>query len=205
MLLATSSATLIFDDVLEQANAPEPPPCVENQEATEYSTAGFAAGARCQRRPVIGDVAMSAKRTRLMCCAAGAGIALLVLCYWLCVANPQIKVASAFTQRDVTEIKSLVSKERRSRLRRPIAAHDFKGVWQLGVPVMFSRVASIAGFPGPPGGAYVECRGLVPGTGCTFMLFNNTNGWKCDRMDVTDMATARQIREIQRQYAADPH
>jgi hypothetical protein len=77
-------------------------------------------------------------------------------------------------------------------------------VWQLGSPVMFSRVKSIAGFPGPPGGAYVDCRGLLPGTGCSFMLFNSTNGWKCDQMHVTDAATARQIREMLRQYAANP-
>ena len=147
---------------------------------------------------------MSAKRARLIFCATGAAI-VLVLCYWLCAANFRIKVASAFTQRDVTEIKSLVSQERWSRVRRSIATYDFKGVWQLSVPVMFSRLESIAGFPGPPGGAYVECRGLLPGTGCTFMLFNNTNGWKCDRMHVIDVATARQIREMQRQYAADPH
>lgn len=147
---------------------------------------------------------MSAKRTRLICCAAVAGIVLPVLCCWLCAPNSRIKVASAFSQRDVTEIKSLVSKERWSRVRKSIASHDFKGVWQLGSPVMFSRVVSIAGFPGPPGGACVECRGLVPGTGCSFMLFNNTNGWKCDRMSITDVATARHIREMQRQYAADP-
>jgi len=78
-------------------------------------------------------------------------------------------------------------------------------VTQLVLPVTFSRVVSIAGYPGSPGGAYVECRGLVSGTGCSFMLFNGTNGWKLDHMQVTDAATARQIREMQRQYAAEPH
>lgn len=129
---------------------------------------------------------------------------LCVFCYLLCAANSGIKVASAFTQRDVKEIKSLVSKERWSQARRSVAAHDFKRVCRLASPVIFSRVVSIAGFPGPPGGAYVDCRGLLPGTGCSFTLWNNTNGWKCDPMQFTDVAEARQIREMLRQYAADP-
>jgi hypothetical protein len=147
---------------------------------------------------------MSAKRTRVICCIAGACILLLVVGCCLCSANSRIKVAAGFTQPDVTEIRRLVSRKRWGEMRKSIFARDFKRVCRLGLPVIFSRVESIAGFAGPPGGAYVECRGVVPGTGCSFMLFNNTNGWKCDRMDVIDVATARQIRETLRHYAADP-
>ena len=149
-------------------------------------------------------LAMLAKRPGVICCAAGVGILLVVTGYWLCAASSRVKVASAFTQRDVTEIRRLVSRQRWSEARTSLATHDFKRLWQLGLPVIFSRVESIAGFPGPPGGAYVQCRGLVSGTGCSFMLFNNTNGWKCAQMSVIDVATARLIREAQRQYVANP-
>lgn len=142
---------------------------------------------------------MAAMRTKVICCTVGTSILLLVIASWLYAANSRIKVAPAFTQRDVKDIRSAVSKLRQDEVRRSIAAHDLKRLWH-DLPVVLSRLESIAGFPGPPGGAYVVCRGLVPGTWCGFMVFNSTNGWKCDRIDVIDVETAREIR---REIATD--
>ncbi len=144
---------------------------------------------------------MSAKTRRKSICAIAAAVVLLVFGLWLCTSSSHIKVAGSFTPKDTHMIRIAVSEKRRAEVCKSIAAHDFKRLWNFALPVWSSRIESISGFPGPPGGARVECRGLLTDTECSFMVFNDTNGWKCDSIDFIDASAMRQIRELQKQYA----
>ena len=124
---------------------------------------------------------------------------------WYYNSGSQIRVASAFTTEDVRAIRSIVSAKRWEVVRQSIATLNFRQAWNFALPVLFSRTESIAGFPGPPGGACVDCRGVFTDTQCAFMVFNDSNGWKYGSINFIDAQTMRQAREIQKQFAAEQH
>ena len=144
---------------------------------------------------------MCVEARRKVIWAINVAVALFAISLLLPAPNSHIKVASSFTRTDIHAIRSEVSRKCWAEVRKTVAARDFKRVWHFALPVLFSRAESIAGFPGPPGGARVDCRGLFSDTKCAFMVFNNTNGWKCDRIDFIDAATMQQFRKLQKQYA----
>src|SRR5262245_24064813 len=96
---------------------------------------------------------------------------LFVLVLRFCTSSSHIRIARAFTTEDITAIRGAVSRESWSEARKAIAAYDFKRAWNYALPVLLSRTESIAGFPGPPGGARVDCRGAIFDNQCSFMLF----------------------------------
>jgi hypothetical protein len=154
---------------------------------------------------VLALVGFMCAKTRLKIIAAiSAGVVLAILGLRLADSDSHIKIASSITRQDIRAIRSEIARKRWVEVRKIILAHDFRRMWHFALPVLFSRVESIAGFPGPPGGAHVECRGMLADTESCFMVFNNTNGWKCDRMEFIDSSTMRQIRESQKQLAAEP-
>ena len=122
---------------------------------------------------------------------------------WFYASTSKVKVASAFAPEDAQAIRRVVSRECWAEVRKSIAARNFRRVWHYALPILSSRIVSIAGFPGPPGGARVDCRGLLTDSECGFMVFNNTNGWNCDRISFLDASAMRQLRDLQRQYAAE--
>jgi hypothetical protein len=117
--------------------------------------------------------------------------------------SPAPFCSTPHTRLDIHAIRREVSRERWAEVRKSVAARDFERTWHIALPVLFSRAYSIAGYPGPPGGACVACRGLFSHTECAFMIFNGTNGWKCAQITFLDSSTMKQIREQQRQFAAE--
>lgn len=133
------------------------------------------------------------KRRKLAWAIAGIVVLLVAgLKYWS--SGPQIRIASAFTAQDVRAIRSVVGERRRAEIWKSVSTLDFKRLWNYSLPVLFSRTEVIAGFPGPPGGASVQCSGLFSDTRSGFMVFNTTNGWRCDYMYFVDAKSLRRAR-----------
>ncbi len=127
--------------------------------------------------------------------AVASAAALIMLGLFFADSTSRIKIASGFSTQDVRAIRREVSRMRWEEFRNSVAALDSKRFGQRTLPIVFSWTETIAGSPGPPGGAFVGCRGIFSGTECTFMVSNSTNGWKCRSMGFTDAATMRKVRE----------
>jgi len=148
---------------------------------------------------------MSANRAGQTAFGITVFLVVFALGLWFCGSDSHVRVASAFSTEDVRAIRRAVSDKCWMEFRKSIAAHNLKRTWNFALPVLLSRTESIAGFPGPPGGAQVACRSVFFDTECSFMIFNTTNGWKCASIEFIDAQALLQIREMQRQFASQQH
>lgn len=147
---------------------------------------------------------MSANRSLRIPLVFGVIVVLTGLGLWYCTSTSQIKVASTFKAEDVRAIRNEVSARRWAEVRQSISTLNIKRAWSFALPILFSRTESISGFPGPPGGARVQCRSVLFDTECAYMVFNSTNGWKCDSMSFIDASMMREIRQqLQSRCAAE--
>jgi len=112
-------------------------------------------------------------------------IALAGILGWLTNTPPSssIKIASAFAPKDVKKIRHAISLKNLQGLGAAVTALNYRRFSTSLRLLCFSRIESIAGYPGPPGGARVEGRVGRYST-CAYMVFNSTNGWTCQSADL---------------------
>ena len=112
-------------------------------------------------------------------------IAVAVMIGWLTSPPPtsNIKIASAFAPTDVKKIRHAISHKNLQGLGAAVTGLNYRRFSTSLRLLCFSRIDSISGYPGPPGGARVEGHVGRYNT-CAYMVFNSTNGWTCQSADL---------------------
>src|SRR5439155_5214543 len=112
--------------------------------------------------------------------AIGLGVGL----YWLVPLQTSLVVTGSLGKDDVSEIVSVVSKERWQLLRTAVAGREFTLLRRF----LRARIESVHGESGPNGQAVVACRaGFDPAIKVLFRLkHEGTNGWTHERWFVVE-------------------
>ena len=113
----------------------------------------------------------------------GGLVTLLLL--WLVIAlaipsTSSVKVGSAVKTEDLPAIRRAICNKNWRTFGLAIWHLDSKGMADSLGRLFGSRILSVAGHSGPPGGVQVEGR-VGATTSCFYMVFQTTNGWSCDQ------------------------
>ena len=108
-----------------------------------------------------------------------------LLLFWLVFAlsrpsTSSVKVGSAVRTEDLPAIRRAISSKNWRTFGLAARSFNFKGMADSLGRLFHSRILSVAGHSGPPGGVWVEGR-VGPTTPCHYMVFQTTNGWTCDQ------------------------
>jgi hypothetical protein len=113
----------------------------------------------------------------------GGLLTLLFLWSVITLSRPSIssvKVGSAVKTEDIPAIRRAISNKNWRTFGLAARSFDFKGMADSLGRLFHSRILSVSGHSGPPGGVRVEGR-VGPTSPCFYVVFQNTNGWRCDQ------------------------
>ena len=113
----------------------------------------------------------------------GGVMTLLLVCLILALSNPSsssVKVGGEVKAEDLPKIRQAISSKNWRTFGLAVRSLDFRGMADSLGRLFGSRLLSIAGHFGPPGGVRVEGR-IGSATPCFYMVFQTTNGWTCDQ------------------------
>jgi hypothetical protein len=108
-----------------------------------------------------------------------------LLLFWLVIAltrpsTSSVNVGSAVKTEDLPAIRRAISSKNWRSFGLAVRSVDFKAMADSLGRLFHTRILSVAGHSGPPGGVLVQGR-VGPTTACVYMVFQTTNGWTCDQ------------------------
>jgi hypothetical protein len=113
----------------------------------------------------------------------GGLLTLLFLWFAITLSIPStgsVKVGSDVKTEDLPAIRRAISSKNWRTFGVAIRSLDFAGMSDSLRRLFGSRILSVSGHSGPPGGVRVEGR-VGPTSPCFYLVFQNTNGWRCDQ------------------------
>jgi len=112
------------------------------------------------------------------------GLVTLLLCWliivWSRPSAGSVKIGSAARTEDLPAIRRAISGKNWRTFGVAVLNLDFNGMADSLGRLFASRVLSVGGHSGPPGGVLVEGR-IGQTIQCFYMVFESTNGWTCDQ------------------------